>query len=169
VELDLLFDRYMIFAGDRLHGEDVALTAGVAWVDGVRCVFVAADERLSSAAAYGKATRMVGLADRTGAPCVCVGSTATSHLDRVTDARSAGALDTYVRTLVTSDALRVAVLEGGAPTHLADDFDAIVSPSTGDGASHGSYALGDMASARGALAAVLRGLAAGTHDETPFA
>ncbi|MAF10190.1 hypothetical protein CMK11_07050 [Candidatus Poribacteria bacterium] len=161
MELDLLFDRYMILAGDRRHGEDVAVTAGVAWVDGMRCVFASAEETLASAAAYTKAARMLRLAGQTGAPCVHVGSMATSHLDSVSDGRSAAALDAYARTVATATCRRVAVLEGDTPPDLAEDFDATVSPSAGDSVSGASYTPGDAASARAALARVLRDLADG--------
>jgi len=133
VELDTLFDRHIALAGDRLHGEDASLLGGVAWVGEFRCVFIACQGPPTTAAAYGKAARMVRLAEQTGAPCVLVGSAATLHLASPHDARSSAAFDLYLTTLATARAVRVAVADGVAGDRLEDTFDAVVGgPDTDD-------------------------------------
>jgi acetyl-CoA carboxylase alpha subunit len=132
VDLDRLFDRRIPLAGDRKYGEDPAVRAGIGWVRGQRCVFVAAEVGPSTPAAYAKAARMLALAATTGAPCVLVGAMPTAHLARASDGRDAGALDEYVRALATSNVHAVALLDTDAHVDITDAFDHVVVASEHD-------------------------------------
>lgn len=132
--LDRLFDKRVTLAGDREYGEDPGVEAGIAWVAGLRCVYVAAEHSLASPEAYAKAARMLRLAEKTGAPCVNIGAAATSHLSNPDDGRAAGALDGYVRTLATADARSIAVLDATPSVDISDDFDRVVVAPLGAGA-----------------------------------
>jgi len=149
VELDALFDKHMPLAGDREYGDDEDLVVGVAWVSDRRCVFIAAQESPATPAAYGKAARMVRLAQQTAAPCVLVGAAVALHLEPPEDPRSAAAFDAYLTALASAGGRRVAVTDATPAEGLADAFDAVVSR---DGAEALSTVRSDLASALAGVA-----------------
>jgi acetyl-CoA carboxylase alpha subunit len=144
VQLDALFDRHMRFAGDRVYGEDASLVGGVAWLNDLRCVFIAAETSSSTPAAFGKAARMVRLAEQTGAPCILVGAATTLHLAAPADPRGAAAFDVYLAALASARGTRIAVAESSAVHSLTDAFDTVVSGT-------------EVATVRAGLAAALAG------------